>query len=216
VESVRKQTVPVDHFVIADGPLRQGAFEAGLRHIQLDKGHGDYGCAARAIGCLLAVSEGYDAIGLLDAGNWLEPDHMRHCIDIANGAADGICDYVVARSRSPHSGDHRAGAAMQDDDEYIDADCLVFLRGSFHLLPIWAFLPKEAPAAGGRLFHRAVRESSLARAVTTKITVNLDPHPDLQVGSNSADARLKEWVDTLSPRELAITERQMGIALRSP
>jgi len=65
--SVRAQTRPCDHFLIADGFPQAWIDERQARHISLDQPHKDYGNVARGIGALLAVSEAYDGIGFLDA-----------------------------------------------------------------------------------------------------------------------------------------------------
>ena len=95
IESVRAQTVPADHFLIADGtPLDQIDGIAGVRHIRLDQRHDDYGATPRMIGFLLAVAEEYDAIGFLDTDHRLSPDHVAVCSAVAE-ARPGI-DIVIA------------------------------------------------------------------------------------------------------------------------
>ena len=76
IASVAAQTHACDHFLVADGHAQDWIDGAGVRHLRLDRGHGDYGNTPRALGALLAVSEGYDAIAFLDADNWYAPEHV--------------------------------------------------------------------------------------------------------------------------------------------
>src|SRR5689334_20420519 len=80
IASVKQQTIPADHILVSDGFPQDWLDQADVRHVHLDRAHGDYGNTPRGIGSLMAVAEGYDGIGLLDADCWLEPDHLEHCL----------------------------------------------------------------------------------------------------------------------------------------
>jgi glycosyltransferase involved in cell wall biosynthesis len=95
IRSVHAQTVKVEHFMIADGHPQDWLDREPMRHLRLDREHRDFGNTPRTIGALLAVSEGYDGIGFLDADNWFENDHVAGCI--AAAARSETCDYVIAR-----------------------------------------------------------------------------------------------------------------------
>src|SRR5262249_34844597 len=73
--SVRSQTVPVDHLVVADGRPQGWIADTEARHIVLDRSHSDFGDTPRMIGLMLAIREGYDAIQFLDADNLILPGH---------------------------------------------------------------------------------------------------------------------------------------------
>src|SRR5579871_2244121 len=78
-ESVLAQTHKCDHFLVADGhpsPL----FANHPHHIILPHANGDNGNTPRAIGGLLAESQGYDAVAYLDADNWYEPTHIANLV----------------------------------------------------------------------------------------------------------------------------------------
>ena len=75
IESVRSQTVPVEHILVADGRPQDWVPAAGMRHIALDRSHGDFGDTPRVIGLLLAIREEFDAIQFLDADNLVYPRH---------------------------------------------------------------------------------------------------------------------------------------------
>ncbi len=79
MDSVRTQTVPAEHLLVADGHPQDWIDSEPVRHLRLDRSHGDYGNTPRGIAAMLACSEGYPAIMMLDADNWLEPEHVELC-----------------------------------------------------------------------------------------------------------------------------------------
>lgn len=164
--SVRHQTVAADHFMIADGYPRDWIDHEGVRHVKLDRAHGDAGNAARAIGALLAIAEDYEAIGLLDADNWLEPDHVEACLAVASSSS---CDYVVAK-RTLRRPDESVMPLV--DNWLFDTSCLFFLPGAFSLLPKWAMIQGVYAGVGDRVFHGLLERQGLKAAYTDHATVN--------------------------------------------
>ena len=82
--SVRAQTHDCEHIVVADGyPQDWIDGLPGVRHLKLDRPHGDYGNTPRALGALMAAQEGADAVCFLDGDNWLGEDHVRTCVELA-------------------------------------------------------------------------------------------------------------------------------------
>ena len=59
ISSVSNQSVRTDHIVVADGHPQSWIDMEPVRHLKLDRSHGDYGNTPRGIGVLLAISEGY-------------------------------------------------------------------------------------------------------------------------------------------------------------
>ncbi|MBV9367356.1 MAG: glycosyltransferase family 2 protein, partial [Solirubrobacterales bacterium] len=133
IRSVQSQDPPADHMLVADGHPQRWLDSEPVRHIVLDKSHGDFGNAARGTGGLLAASEGCDGIGFLDADNWLEKNHLSTCLEEARQIQD--CDFVIARRnwRRPD------GTLLRAPDEpiplHVDTNCLYLLPGSFHVIP---------------------------------------------------------------------------------
>ena len=93
--SVRGQKVPTEHLLVADGHPQPWIDSEPVRHLRLDRAHADYGNTPRGIGALLAVSEQYPAIMMLDADNWIEPQHVEICLRAA--ASSPGTDFVIAR-----------------------------------------------------------------------------------------------------------------------
>src|SRR5690348_4286605 len=90
MNSVRTQSLPADHFLVADGFPQDWLDHEPVRHIRLDRNHRDFGNTPRGIGALVAIGEGYDGIALLDADNWFESHHIEECV-AASGRSE--CDY---------------------------------------------------------------------------------------------------------------------------
>ena len=67
-DSVKAQTYPATHFMLADGHPNPEVDNWDVVHIKLPA-HGDSCDTPRAIGALSASAQGFDAISLLDADN---------------------------------------------------------------------------------------------------------------------------------------------------
>ncbi|NLH83743.1 MAG: glycosyltransferase family 2 protein [Phyllobacteriaceae bacterium] len=157
LDAVARQSVPVDHLLVADGRPQAWIDGVGVRHVRLDREHGDFGNTPRGVGVTLAISEGYDALCFVDADNWPEPNHVEACLAAAAATAEP-CDWVLAK-RFYHRPDGSwipIGITGRD----VDTNCLFFLRGSFHLLHHFAAQPKEIAERGDVVFHDVVLERS--------------------------------------------------------
>jgi hypothetical protein len=173
IESVKVQDYEATHFMVADGFPQDWIDGAGVRHVRLDQSHADYGNTPRAIGGMLAVSEGFDAICFLDADNWYRPDHISSCLTLAQ-QADQPVDYVVACRDfvrddgsvipMPGSEDHTGG--------HVDTNCYFLLRGAFHTIPRWSMMPKPLAIICDRVYRLTLEVGKLRSAKTRNVTVN--------------------------------------------
>jgi hypothetical protein len=217
IASVKAQTVGADHILIADGHPQDWIDGAGVRHLKLDRAHGDYGNTPRSIGAMLAISEGCDAIGMLDADNWLEPTHVATCL----GVVKGPCDYVIAQRilRRPDG----SVLPLKEDVRHPDVDTnqYFFLRGAFAALPHWAMMPKPVSMLGDVFMSRLLRQRDFVAAHTATPTVNystlwevhyraVGEAPPPGAKPSASDAPMKAWLASLSPRENEIAGRLAG------
>jgi hypothetical protein len=170
IASVKGQTVPVAHLVVSDGFPQDWLDSAGIRHIRLGQEHHDYGNTPRGIGALLAVSEGYEGIGLLDADNWYESRHVEECCRAADSGTGTAADLVIAKRRIVLSDGTRTN--FLEEPGHVDTNCYWFLAGSFHLLHHWVIMPRRASSFGDRVFHKMVQAQRLTTRYTEEITVN--------------------------------------------
>lgn len=172
MSSVQSQTVACEHLMIADGFPQGWLDQTEVRHLKLDRGHGDYGNTPRGVGAMLALAEEYDAIFFLDADNWLERNHVDECLAAAERSFKDakFCDYVIAKRvfRRPDE----TILPLGEDPNHVDTSCFFFLRGAFHLLPLWVTMPKIVSLVGDRIFLTLLNSLSLNKAVTRFASVN--------------------------------------------
>lgn len=224
IESVRQQTVPAEHILVADGFPQAWIDETGLRHLVLDRSHRDWGNTPRAMGALMAAAEGCDGIGFLDADCWFEPDHLELCL--AAGQRMGLDDCGYAFSSRMFRRPDGSVMPLRDEDprEHIDTSCFFFFPPAFEALPVWMFVPQEVSGVGDRIFFQALRERGLPSAGTPKPTVNytclwaslyrmIGEAPPEPLKENPDHASLKAWIAALAPEKLALVNRRLGTDL---
>jgi hypothetical protein len=220
--SVRAQTVATDHLLVADGHAQDWIDAEPVRHLKLDRAHGDYGNTPRGIAALLAASEGHPAILLLDADNWLEAEHVQCCLQVA--ASTPGTDYVAARRnfRRPD------GSLMPIEEApgpgFIDTSCYAFFPGSYHTLGLWALMPRQMSAGGDRVFAVILGKAGLSGiAITGRATVNyhclweayyrgIGEVPPAEAKPTIDATALFEWWRQLGTREREILRRIVDIS----
>ena len=219
---MRNQSISCDHILVADGFPQKWIDDAGVRHLSLDRSHGDAGNTARGLGALLAIAEEYDGIGLLDADNWLEKNHLEVCLDAANKMDGGIanCDFVIAQRYFRRFDETIMPIA--DQPGHVDTSCFFFLPGSYSFLPQWSLMPRRVSAAGDRFFYAFIKQKNLRVATTSTKTVNYHNtyvYPYLELGETpppeAKELPLDEFFDSVrmarDPREAVILNRLVGL-----
>ncbi len=221
ITSVRNQSMKADHFLISDGFPQDWIDDAGVRHFKLDRCHNDFGNTPRGVGALIAIGEEYDGIGLLDADNWLEHNHIESCIAAANSSPH-TCDYVVAK-RVMRRPDETIMPVL-DEPGHVDTNCFFFLRGSFSVIPHWAMMPRELAPACDRYFFEMIRRHPFGYATVFHPTVNYfcsyesvyrligeTPPPGVKPDINREE--IEQRLRGLGRRELEIARRLSGVPL---
>ena len=172
LNSVKEQTIKCDHFFISDGHPQEWIKNTGVRHIELGKSHNDYGNTPRGIGAQIAISEGYEAILFLDSDNWLDSNHLEHCLESALLKYPNIleCDYVIAKRRFRRL--DLSVMNIREEPNHVDTNCFFFLPGSYYLIPYWNLMPKEFSNIGDRIFHKNITSANLNYVINKNITVN--------------------------------------------
>jgi hypothetical protein len=222
IKSVKSQTVPADHFLIADGFAQEWIDREEVRHIKLDREHGYGGNAPRGVGALIAIAEEYDGIGMLDADNWLDSDHVQACVEAADSCDGGAlhCDYVIAqwRLRRPDE----TILPWPEEPGHVDTGRFFFLRGAFSVIPLWAMMPPELAPICDRVFYAMLRRQPFRFVRVEKPTVNYhclwevcyrvlgEPLPEGAKPSNDS-AKFESYLASLTPRELEIVTRLTGV-----
>ena len=221
--SVRRQTMAADHLLIADGQPQDWLDAAGVRHIKLDRSHADYGGTPRGVGSLLAIAEDYDAIGFVDADNWLEPNHVEAALTAA-AARGPSCDYIVARRNMMRLDETVLDVGDEPIDSHVDTNCFLFLPGAYHALQTFSLIPRQLSAIGDRLFYATLRGQNLVYAVVSTKTVNYQclwasvylaagEQPPPNAKPNISQGPIMTWFAGLTPQKKELVRRRTGLTL---
>ena len=219
IRSVRAQTLTADHILVADGHPQAWIDSELVRHLKLDRNHANYGNTPRSLGALLAASEGYDGIGLLDADNWLEPDHVACCVDAAGRVEN--CDYVIARRNICRPDGSIFPIEDEGNERHVDTNCFFLLPGSYHVLPVFALMPDEVAPLCDRMFYMALQAKDLIAIRLQQKTVNYrslwqyayekagEPAPPNAKPAVDVE-RIRDWRGVRTPRQMEIFFRRSG------
>lgn len=168
----------VTHIMVADGHPRDEIEEwARCQHIPLPVGHNDSGDTPRTVGCGSASGQQFDAIALLDADNWFEPEHLETMlkVQVESGALIVTCSRRLVR---PDTGESLGVCVESDGRNFNDTNCYLVTHPAFPLFAAWGFRNKQTAKSigclGDRLFWDAVVKSEVSRAHSLKATVNYE------------------------------------------
>jgi glycosyltransferase involved in cell wall biosynthesis len=169
-DSVRTQTYPCTHFLIADGHPQEEISTWSAQHLILPQAHSDNGNTPRAIGSLSAMNQGFDAIAYLDADNWFYPNHVDLMLSQQRETGAAVC----TASRSIHRWD---GSLMYIDTHecngksHVDTSCLFLTRAAYRVLPIWAMMPSQLGPICDTIIWQAIQARQLPTAHQNRPTV---------------------------------------------
>ena len=225
--SVKEQTyASIEHFVVADGHPQAWIDDEPVRHLRLDREHGDYGNTPRALGALLAASEGCDAVCFLDADNWYHPEHVSSCVKVADEQKP---DYVVTLRYLVRDDGSVLPLGIAEDVSggHVDTNCYFFCRGAFHTLSRWALMPRPMAPLGDRFFLQSLRAEGLRAASTGRKTVNylctwadyfrlVGEEPPAYAKPAISALPTADWMRRLSVEEVEIVRRLSGVRLGPP
>jgi len=220
IQSVARQTIPVEHLMIADGLPQSWLDFEPVRHIKLDRSHSDFGNTPRGIGSLLAISEGFEGFGFLDADNWLEPNHVELCIQSGMAVRESSFDYVIAQRH--HRRPDETIIPVQEEKDHVDTNCLFMLKGSFFVVPYFATVPKQLSAICDRVFYQALQARALKAAFVPIKTVNyhclweaiyrqIGETPPAGAKPSIDVAPINRYLHELSDRELQLVSDLSGV-----
>lgn len=223
IDSVRAQGPGVTHILVADGFAQDWIDDTGVIHVRLSHGCADAGNSPRALGGLLAISRGCDAICFLDGDNWLDADHVATCF--AAAARAGGVDFVAARRRWVRND----GSVMPVEDGadaggHVDTSCLFLLPPAFHTIPRWAAIPRAACGMGDRVYKATLDAEELRWCRADHVTVNylctyesvfraIGEAPPPYAKGNFDPAPIAAWWAELPDGERAVTHRLLGAPL---
>lgn len=221
--SVRAQTHPCTHFMVSDGHALDAIDAAGVRHVRLGRAHADYGNTPRAVGGMLAVAEGFDAVCFLDADNRYAPDHVAACVAAAEHSN---ADFVVAQRRLVREDGSVIPLRTRDDADgsHVDTNCFFLLFGAFHTIARWALAPRPMASLFDRFYLGSLRAEGLREAHTGRATVDylctwasifraVGEEPPPYAKENVSSEPLLQWAQRLRPADLDAVRRLTGCSI---
>jgi len=221
-DSVRTQTRPATHFLVADGRPQAAVADWDCQHIALPAGHEDWGNTPRMTGGLSAASQGFDAVLFLDADDWYRPDHVA---TVAGRIERGDVDVVVSdHVRHRVDGTPTGRIHQGTDGEAMTASTFAVARTGFSMLAIWAMVPRPVARFGPHwifLYLRA-RDRMVRRARgATVLTTARDPAANAGVVASLAHlvrdpapapaVAVETWWNTLDDDRRDTLRRMQGI-----
>lgn len=167
--SVRAQTHPCTHVLVADGQPQTVVDTLDAQHLRLPVNAGDYGDTPRGIGSVLAISQGFDAIAYLDADNWYDPEHIATLValHLQTGAA------VVTAARNLHrlDGSLLGPCPESNGETFVDTNCYFLSRAAFGIVPVWWMMEPWMHAVDDRVLLGYIRKARLSQAHSKRPTV---------------------------------------------
>ena len=159
-DSVLAQTYTnVRHFMVGDGIMNPLVSTFDADSYSLPHAHADAGATPRAMAALSAFSQGYDAVGFIDADNYLKPNHVETMVAVLQkSGADGI-----VATRVIHSQDDREmyiDRVESNGENMIDTNSWFLTRNAMHLMSHWITTPGQQ-LWSDRHFAKAVLDGGM-------------------------------------------------------
>ena len=168
--SVKAQShLDVVHYIVADGCPNPALDAWDVQHVKLPKPHGDYGDTPRAVGAIAAGYEA-DALCLLDADNWLEPDHIKLLCE--RQKETGAAVVTATRMLRRLDGSELGVCSESNGKDFNDTNCYLFTKPAMLATVLTAFKPGSEGIVGDRYVWNAVRQLQLTTAHCSVPTVN--------------------------------------------
>jgi glycosyltransferase involved in cell wall biosynthesis len=169
-DSVKNQTVPVDHFMISDGNPHPAVDKWNVFHTKLPIPHKDYGDTPRFIGGTMARNLGYDGVLFLDADNWFEPTHVEKMVELYEETGAKIV--TATRNLVRMDGSFMKVCDESNGEEFCDTNCMFIPRSGFDSFPIWAYKDMRYSLVGDRVYWAYIVKQKYSKAHYQIPTVN--------------------------------------------
>ncbi|MFC6792359.1 glycosyltransferase [Methylobacterium komagatae] len=171
-ESVMNQQISarLTHVMIADGHPREEIEDWDVLHVRLPREHGDNGNTPRAVGSILAETNGAEFIAFLDADNWFYPDHLASTLQAMHqtGASVG-CSW-----RDYYGPDGQQLPIFEQEEmelRHVDTSCIVLASPAFEVTRLWSSMPRILTPWCDRVFITGIRHRRHMQCYTRKKTV---------------------------------------------
>lgn len=170
-DSVLAQThADVMHVMISDGfPCDDIDQWKNVLHVRIPDLAG-VGDTPRLIGCLIAANLGVDAICMLDADNWIEPDHVELLCKMQ--ASTGAQVVTATRMLWRMDGTQMGVCNESNGNQFNDTNCYFLTQAAFPALSSWSFKDPKDDLVGDRIFWDTIKRMNYSRAHCMIPTVN--------------------------------------------
>ncbi len=199
--SVRAQTHACTQIFIADGePLDIVDKFDGL-HIKSHGPNNDVGNTARALGSIIAMRQGFDAIAYLDADNWYAPTHIARMVALHKTSEAAVCS--AARNLHHLDGTYLGRCAECDGQFFVDTNCLFLTKDAFPVISVWFNMDRGLDAVGDRVVWFQIQQLGYSTAHDVEASVHyrttyrghyeqlkIAPPPDAKGGDDVQQSRM--------------------------
>ena len=173
-DSVRSQSYPCRHIMVADGEPRDEIDGWNVEHVRLPRAWADCGDTPRALGGERASELGFAAIAFLDADNTYRRHHIESLVSrhVKTGAP------VVFSGRTWHFPDGRLLLAVDpaDGHTHVDTSCLFFAGDIRAMAHVWIEFPRPLAVVGDRIVMRILLGRGMKFACTAALTLRHTAH----------------------------------------
>ena len=168
-DSVKAQTEPCLHVLVADGHRRLRINHWQAEHVRLPRSHGDIGSTPRLIGSYHAIGLGVDAVAFLDADNWYRSDHIASLLaEMDQHQAEFVSS---SRTLCRLDGTVMGPCPLTNPDRFIDTNSMLFGRGAFPVLHQWVLMPPYGHLIGDRIMLHHLKQEGIRQRHLTKHSV---------------------------------------------
>jgi glycosyltransferase involved in cell wall biosynthesis len=157
------------HVIVSDGHPLAEIDQWNAHHVKLPSCHNDIGSTPRLIGAYHAIGLGYDIIAFLDADNWFSENHISRVVEIIqtkNPSFVSTSRYLCRPDKSIIG-----ICPSTNPNSFIDTNCMVFTKASFHLLHHWVLMPSYGHIIGDRIVFQHIKNSKISHFHTSEPTV---------------------------------------------
>jgi glycosyltransferase involved in cell wall biosynthesis len=169
-ESVLAQRVPCTHILVNDGGETPRVDMSGpVQIIQLPRPHHDVGNAARAIGSVTAICQGFEALAYLDADNWYEPLHLESLAALYRATGAAVCSST--RNLYEPDGTLLGRCPEVDGEQFVDTNCLFLTYAAFAAVAVWYLVQPGRVLVADRVVWQTIKDMHISRAHTALATV---------------------------------------------
>ena len=174
-QSVRAQKAKATHILVADGYGVAAIEHWDVKHLVLPQRHNNCGNTPRALGALMAASQGYEPIFFLDADNWLKPQHVELALTLQRN--DPSIDVVISKRTIVLDDGSILNSTPEDEEQHFaDTSTLGLFKRAYKTIPLWTLMPNELAPICDRVIYECLKTLPLKLHWHSERTVMFESH----------------------------------------